>query len=162
MSDKTSLQKEVEQRFREFLLAHELRQTRERFAILEAIYSIEGTFTIEHLQDLMQERRFPVSTGTLYATIQLLIQANLLIRHPFNFSSSVFERIADNHPRSYQICNNCHHITRIKSKELANSLETYHPRGFSISHRIVYIYGICPSCQRTIRKQLKLKEQNKL
>ena len=113
MSDKTSLQKDVEQRFREFLLAHELRQTRERFAILEAIYCIEGTFTIEHLQELMQERRFPVSTGTLYSTLQLLIQANLLIRHPFNFSS-VFERVADNHPRSYQICNNCHRITRIK------------------------------------------------
>ncbi len=161
MSDKSSLQKDVEQRFREFLLAHELRQTRERFAILEAIYSIEGTFTIEHLQELMQERRFPVSTGTLYSTLQLLIQANLLIRHPFNFSS-VFERIADSHPRSYQICNNCHRITRIKSKELASSLETYHPRGFSISHRIVYIYGTCPGCLRKMRKMLKLKEQNKL
>ena len=155
MSEKNSIQETVAEQFRTFLIAHQCRQTKERFAILHAIYNIEGTFTIEELQTVMDELRFPVSTGTLYATTQLLVQANLLIRHPFSSSTSVFERVTDNVPRSYQVCNNCHRITRIKSKELAASLDTYHPRRFSISHRIVYVYGTCATCQRQLHKAMK-------
>ena len=156
-----TLQEEVESKFRQFMIAHQLRQTKERFAILRAIYDIEGSFTIEDLQQTMQDRRFPVSTGTLYITTQLLVQANLLIRHPFSSSSAVFERIADDRPRSYQICNNCHRITRIKSKELANSLEVYHPRSFTISHRIVYVYGTCASCHRQMKKMIAENQKSK-
>lgn len=158
MSEKTNLQDYVKERFQDFLLANGLRQTKERFAILRAIYDTEGTFTIEALQEIMFERRFPVSTNTVYATTQLLVQANLLIRHPFSSSLAVYERIADDRPRSYQICNNCHHIRRIKSKELAESLDHYRPRSFSVSHRIVYVYGVCYRCQRQLHKQLRLAQ----
>ena len=161
MAEKTNIQNDVEVRLRQFMTTHQLRQTKERFAILRAIYDIEGTFTIEELEQTMRDRRFPVSTGTLYLTTQLLVQANLLIRHPFSSTSAIFERIVDDRPRSYQICSNCHHITRIKSRELANSLENYHPRSFSISHRIVYVYGVCASCQRQMKKVLKENKQTK-
>ena len=156
----SNITEEVQDRFRQFLIAHQLRQTRERFAILNAIYSLDGTFTIEDLELLMQERRFPVSKSAIYNTTQLLVQANLLIRHPFSSSSAVFERIVDDRPRSYQICSNCHRITRIKSKELAASLDSYRPRTFSITHRIAYIYGVCPGCQRQMRKQLQMASKS--
>lgn len=155
MSDKMNLQDQVKERFRQYLLANKLRQTRERYAILHAIYETEGTFTIDDLQTLMQQHRFHVSTNTLYQTTQLLVEANLLIRHPFSSAAAVFERIADDRPRSYQICSHCHRITRIKSRELAASLETYHPRSFTVSHRIAYVYGCCASCQRKMRQQMK-------
>ena len=100
-------------------------------------------------------QRFRVSTATLYNTTQLLLQANLLIRHPFSSSTSVFERITDNKTKSYQICNNCHRITHIKSKELAAAVDSYHPRRFGISHRILYVYGTCPKCGAAMRKVLK-------
>ena len=163
MGEKESIQDIVAQRFRQFLIANQLRQTKERYAILRAIYDIDGIFTIEELEQTMQNRRFHVSRSTLYMTAQLLVQANLLIRHPFSSSSTEFERITDDRPRSYLICNNCHHISRIKSKELASSLEFYHPRTFSISHRVVYVYGICLKCNRLLHKQLKLvQKKNKL
>ena len=162
MSEKNGLHKEVERKFRLFLLANELRQTPERFAILNAIYSIQGYFTIEDLQEIMRERRFPVTLSTLYRTTQLLVQANLLIRHPFD-NATVFERIVDDKPKSYQICNNCHKITRIVGKEVAEGLEAYRPRLFSVSHRIAYVYGICPTCQRELNKKIKkLEKQNKI
>lgn len=159
MGEKNTIQETVAHRFKQFLIANRLRQTKERFAILRAIYDIEGTFTIEDLEQTMQNRRFHVSTGTLYLTTQLLVQANLLIRHPFSSTSAIFERIADDRPRSYQICNNCHLVTRIKSKELAASFDCYHPRTFSVSHRIAYVYGICAKCNRAIHKQLRLAQQ---
>ena len=148
-----------EQQFREFLLANDLRQTRERKAILQAVNGIDGTFTIEDLQEVMMEKNFHVSTATLYNTTLLLVKANLLVRHPFSSSSAVFERIYDERPRSFQVCNQCHHITLIKSRELSAAVQSYKPRRFSISHRITYIYGVCPKCERAMKQKLKLLRQ---
>ncbi len=164
MNEKKTLHEEVKEKFRDFLLANELRQTRERFAILDIIYThIDGTFTIEDLQEFLLLEKFPVSKSAIYTTTQLLVQANLLIRHPFSSSSAIFERITDDHPKSYQICNKCHRITRIKSKELAEAVYTYRPRRFGITHRILYIYGCCSKCESEMRKRIKQskKETNK-
>ncbi|MBQ7494160.1 MAG: transcriptional repressor [Bacteroidaceae bacterium] len=148
----------VEQRFRDFLLANDLRLTRERLAILEAVYGIDGTFTIENLRDIMAQTHFHVSTATLYNTTLLLVQANLLVRHPFSSSSAVFERIYDDRPRTYQVCNQCHHITLIKSRDLSTAVQSYKPRRFEVTHRITYIYGICPKCERAMRQRIKIIE----
>ena len=155
LTELENLQTDVAERLRQYLVANELRQTRERYAILRAAYDIEGTFAIDDLNEILQQKKFHVSVGTLYQTVQLLVQANLLIRHPFSSSSAIYERIADDKPRSYQICGNCHLITRIKSKELAACLDTYRPRTFTVSHRIVYVYGTCAKCQRRMRQQLR-------
>jgi Fur family ferric uptake transcriptional regulator len=156
MSKKPTLQERVAEQFRHFLIAHDLRQTKERFAILHAAYNLEGIFTIDDLKNLLDILHFPVSTSTLYNTTQLLVQANLLIRHPFSSTIAYFERIGDNKPRNYQICNNCHLITRIRSRELAEALDLYEPRKFAITHRIVYINGLCAKCQRQMERALKV------
>lgn len=156
MSERQHLQEQVKLRFKHFLLANKQRQTRERYAILEAAYDIDGFFTIEDLQEKMQATNFKVSLATLYNTTALLVQANLLIRHPFSTSSAVFERVADERPRCYQICNSCHRITRITSKELATVVNTYHPRRFVPTHRVLYVYGVCPQCEKTLRKVRQL------
>lgn len=161
MSENVYTQEAVANRFRDFLAANGLRQTKERFAILRAAYDIEGTFTIEDLQQILQLQRFHVSTSTLYNTTLLLVQANLLIRHPFSSSTTHFERITDNKPKSYQICNICHRITHIKSKDLAAAVDSYHPRRFGVSHRILYVYGTCPKCESAMRKKLKQIKNSK-
>lgn len=155
MSEKIDLFEDVTGRLRNYLLANGLRQTKERYAILGAVYHMEGPFTIDELQEQMSKNRFPVSQSAAYATMQLLVQANLVIRHPFSSTGAVFERIDDNRPRSYQICNNCHKITRIRSRELAEAVTHYHPRRFGVSHKIVYVYGTCPKCDMAMRKKLK-------
>lgn len=160
MSEKAYTQEGVASRFQQFLLTNGLRQTRERFAILHAAYELEGTFTIEDLQQLLLLQKFRVSTATLYNTTQLLVQANLLIRHPFSSSTSIFERVADERPKCYQICNNCHRITHIKSKDLAAAVDSYHPRRFGVSHRILYIYGTCPKCEIAMHKKLRQIRNN--
>ncbi len=155
MSENAYTQEDVAARFKNYLTANGLRQTKERFAILKAAYELPGIFTIEDLQELLTEHRFHVSTATLYATTQLLVQANLLLRHPFSSSTTVFEHIADDKPRCYQICSHCHRITRIKSKEVATTVNSYRPRRFHVTHRVLYVFGICPKCLSAFRKNLK-------
>ena len=57
-----------------YLEQNNLRKTPERFAILDAVYSINGHFTLDELGDkLNTEDRFPVSRATLYNTLRLFM-----------------------------------------------------------------------------------------
>jgi Fur family ferric uptake transcriptional regulator len=82
----------VKQMWTEYLQAHGHRKTPERYAILDTIYSIKGHFDIETLYHYMaDEEKFRVSRATLYNTIILLLDAQLVIKHQFG-ASSQYER----------------------------------------------------------------------
>ena len=71
----------VKKIFTEYLRDHNLRKTPERFAILQEIYSTNGHFGIEDLYNKMKDTRYRVSRATLYNTIELLLDCNLVIKH---------------------------------------------------------------------------------
>ena len=62
----------VRQIFTEYLRVNKHRKTPERYAILDAIYSIDGHFDIDTLySQMMNEEKFRVSRATLYNTCLL-------------------------------------------------------------------------------------------
>ena len=82
----------VKKIFTEYLHDHNLRKTPERFAILQEIYSTNGHFGIEDLYNKMKDTRYRVSRATLYNTIELLLDCNLVIKHQFGHNCAQYER----------------------------------------------------------------------
>ena len=69
------------------------------------IMNINGHFTIEELQQLIDADGFRVSRSTLYNTVELLIEAKMLRRHVFEGMQAQYERITL--PHTHLICTTC-------------------------------------------------------
>jgi Fur family ferric uptake transcriptional regulator len=157
--DKNKIIEIVEQKFTEYLTAHKCRKTPERYAILNLIYSEQGHFDMDSLYDAMTKRNFRVSRATLYNTMQLLLECNLVLKHQFGQNLSLYERAYSNDFHHHLICTNCHKVKELKDAELTAMIQNKKIKNFTASHYSLNIYGICSTCAR----QLKAKnKKNKL
>jgi Fur family ferric uptake transcriptional regulator len=135
------------------------RKTPERYAILKAVYSIDGHFTLDELgAKLKEEYRFLVSRATLYNTINLFMELRLVIRHRFQGSTKYEACYADN-SHCHQICTVCGRVTEVKSPEIAEAIEKMHLKRFRKDGFTLYIYGICSTCQAAITRKNKKHKQ---
>ena len=138
------------------------RKTPERFTILDAVYSINGHFTLDELSEkLVSEYNFPVSRATLYNPLKLFIELRLVIRHRLQ-STTKYEACYDNNSHSHQVCTMCGQVTEIKSQELTEVINSLHTKRFRKDGYSLYIYGICSNCQAKMTRKAKLEEKKKL
>ena len=149
----------VERILDSYLEMNNHRKTPERYTILRVIYHTEGHFTLDELgEKLAKEYNFPVSRATLYNTLNLFMQLRLVIRHRFQ-GSTVYEACYDNTSHCHQICTVCGKVTEVNSPLISDAIESTHLRRFRKDGFMLYIYGICSTCQARItrmkRKELK-------
>lgn len=155
---KDSVKASVRQILDGYLELNNHRKTPERYAILDAVYSIDGHFTLEELgEKLNRENHFPVSRATLYNTMRLFMELRLVIRHRFQ-GSTKYEACYDNNSHCHQICTVCGTVTEVKSQEINDAIHNMHLRRFRKDGFSLYIYGICSACQAKITRQKSSKK----
>jgi Fur family ferric uptake transcriptional regulator len=159
-SRKESVKTTVRNILTSYLEQNNLRKTPERYAILNAVYDMDGHFTLEQLGDkLNDEQRFPVSRATLYNTLKLFMELRLVIRHRFQ-GATKYEACYDNNSHCHQICTVCGRVTEFRSKKINDAVASVHHKRFRKDGFSLYVYGICSTCRAVMtRQQNKLKNE---
>ncbi len=154
---------QAKSRLAEFLKKQKMRRTPERLAILEKAFSTGKHFYADELYNILEADGYHVSRSTLYASLQVLVDAGLLLRHQFGNQPAQYERatLGGTEPHLHLVCTSCGSVREQREPALPAEITSHKFPRFQPSHFSLYVYGICSRCQRKLRRQVGAGNANK-
>lgn len=135
---------EVRQAFSAFLRERGQRQTPERFAILDEVYATPAHFDADELFVRLKQAGSRISRATVYNTLDLLLDCDLVVKHQFGRSQAKYERAYAYWQHDHLICLDCGEILEFCDPRLQSIQDTVGEiYGFEISHHALTLYGHC-------------------
>lgn len=127
--------------------------TPQRRAIVDTIIEKEGEhLTAEEIYDEVKKACPEIGLATVYRTVLLLEELNVVCRLDLNDGCSRYELIHkdEGHRHHHLVCNNCKKVMEVQDDlldELENEIEKSY--NFKILDHSVKFFGICKECQNS-------------
>lgn len=140
----TNLYNQAKVIFETYLENHKCRKTPERFAILSEVYQRQDHFDAETLYNNMKNSGYRVSRATIYNTLELLIDSDLIAKHQFGKNLTQYEKSFGFKQHDHLICVNCGKVTEFcepRIQEIKDNVSEYF--NFEVAEHSLNLYGKC-------------------
>ncbi|UZW12432.1 Fur family transcriptional regulator [Clostridium pasteurianum] len=127
--------------------------TPQRRAVLDTIIKSEGQhLTAEEIYELVKVDCPEIGLATVYRTVLLLEELNVVCKLDLNDGCSRYELIHENenHQHHHLICINCGKVIEVEGdllESLENTIEEKYV--FKIKNHSVKFYGLCSDCNKS-------------
>ena len=97
----------------------------------------------------MKNKNYRVSRATLYNTIELLLDCNLVLKHQFGKNIAQFEKAYECKQHDHLICTKCGKVVEFCDPRIYEIQKTASELiNFKVSYHSLYFYGICDECSQ--------------
>lgn len=130
--------------FRSFLKSEKNRITPERFEVMDAALEYDGHFGADDLYILMKNQKSRVSRATVYKTLELLNQCELLSKRNFGDNMTRYESSYKKQTHDHLICMDCGRIVEFTDQKIKKMPEEISRNlGFEFSSYSFNIFARC-------------------
>lgn len=142
-----SIYKVVMDGLRAYLADHEMRMTTERGIIINEMCQLPQPFTADQLEEACRKER--ISTGTIYNTINLLIEAHIIhtLERQRGRTVNEFEITQRAANQMQVVCTKCGRVTDFHDKAITRLIQERRYSNFNVQHFTLIAYGECRICR---------------
>ncbi len=139
-------------RLESYLNNHGLKMTEQRKVILEALVSLDHHVSLDELHSVVQQVKSGVGVATIYRTMKLFVDAEIVTEHRFDDGKCRYELAHEGDHHDHLICTRCGLIIEFEDEiieEQQRLIAVKH--GIHIETHKMELYGRCVdlvSCQQ--------------
>jgi Fur family ferric uptake transcriptional regulator len=135
--------------FIQFLKSNNHRVTKERLLVLENLYKNDSHIDAENLFIMMKKKGIKISQATIYNTLQLLLEANLINSLSFGESHQHYEPLFSGKQHHHIVCSSCGKVEEFPAKILEKIQRNIcTERKYKFLSSAFQIMGVCEKCLR--------------
>lgn len=127
-----------------------LKLTPQRRSILDVIVENKGNhLSTEEIYEIVKKRCPEIGLATVYRTMQMFDEADMVYKHNFNDGRSRYElNLNEDHQHHHLICTKCGRVVEVEEdllEQLEHEIEKKY--NFEVVNHNVKFYGYCRICK---------------
>ncbi len=130
-----------------------LKVTNQRLAILGALHDGRRHVTAQELFEKVNVEYPEIGFATVYRFLRTLTEGNFVSEVRMGGLPARYELNSKSH-HDHLTCVRCGKICEFENKTIETLQEKVAKQfGFQLTHHVLELYGVCPSCQTRVRSQ---------